>query len=145
MKQVYMVIGVPCSGKSWVCDQLKDRFDYVRRDDHMDGGYLNAIVLRSATEKPLLIETPFSMREIMEPLQKRGFNVTPVFILETREVLRDRYRMREGTPIPQGHLTRQDTYRQRASDMQPYRGTSLEVLRYLQSVAPEAFKWPWEK
>lgn len=152
-KQIYMVVGVPCSGKSWVCEQLRDRFHYVRHDDYIDRDYVNEIVrVANSTRmlpaaKPLLIETPFSMSQILEPLEKAGFNVTPVFILETREVLRDRYRAREGTPIPQGHLTRQDTYRVRASHMQAFRGTSSEVLRYLQSLSQynTGFKWPWEK
>jgi hypothetical protein len=156
MKHAYLVIGVPCSGKSWVCEQLKDRFEYVRHDDHISGDYLNSIVLKSATAtKPLLIETPFSVSQIKDPLEKKGFNITPVFILETPEVLNMRYREREGTPIIPGHLTRQETYRQRAELWNSYRGTSEEVLRYLEAMANmeparEAVieieqKWPWEK
>jgi len=155
MKHAYLVIGVPCSGKSWVCEQLKDRFCYVRHDDHIGGHYVD-VIIRTATmvTKPLLIETPFSVSQIKDALEKKGFTITPVFILESPEVLNQRYRAREGTPIITGHLTRQETYRQRAVDWGAYRGTSEEVLRYLQSMADMETartavveieqKWPWQ-
>ena len=47
MKTVYLVVGVPASGKSWVCEQLKDKFEYVHHDGFIylkqPGAYLNAI------------------------------------------------------------------------------------------------------
>jgi predicted ABC-type ATPase len=148
VKQVYMVIGCPGAGKSWVCNQLRERYEYVRHDDHMTStnAYLEAIRRASETAtKPLLIETPFSVSQIKEPLEKKGFVVTPVFIIEHPDVIRERYRAREGKPIPDGHLTRQNTYWHRSQDWQAYAGTAAAVLDYLKHAAPAPErKWPWE-
>jgi predicted ABC-type ATPase len=134
MKTVYLVVGVPGSGKSWVCNQLKDQFDYVPHDLYPKG-YIEAIQEYSKIAlKPLLIETPFSVSKIVEPLTAKGFEVTPVFIIETVDVTSERYLKREGKPIPQGHLTRIATYIQRAIDLNAVWGTSEEVLTYLKGI-----------
>lgn len=145
IKTVYMVVGCPCSGKSRVCDQLREHFCYVRHDDYMGDLQTYVVAIHQAATKatrPLLIETPFSMSQLLEPLQNHGYNVTCVFIQEPHEELERRYRAREGKPIPVGHLSRQKTYAQRAYDMQAFVGTSAEVLRHLQGLAPP--KYPWE-
>jgi AAA domain len=132
---VYMVIGCPGSGKSWVCEQLKDQFHCVQRDPFsgMSGSaYIDEIVRQSRVAiKPLLIEAPFSISKIKEPLERLGFRVTPVFIQENYSVIRARYRQREGREIPRRHLTRQHTYQQRAIAWDAFQGTSSEVLRWL--------------
>lgn len=146
--KIYMVVGCPCSGKSWVCDQLKDRFEYVRHDDYIagkngDAAYIAAIKVRAVTaQKPLLIETPFSMSQLEGPLAGHGFEVKPVFIQEAPGVIEDRYREREGKPIPPGHLARQRTYMQRATDRGAFWGTSSAVLEHLKNIG--GVKMPWE-
>lgn len=143
---IYMVIGCPGSGKSWVCNQLADRFEYMKHDDYPNHtAYVSAISLRNNT-KPLLIETPFSVSQIKESLEKKGFVIVPVFIQEHPDVVRQRYREREGKEIPAGHLSRQNTYAERATAWQAYSGTSAQVLDYLRNAAkPANFKFPWEK
>src|SRR3981189_320255 len=119
MKQIYMVIGCPGSGKSWVCEQLKNLYDYVPHDNYLMGSkstslYIEAIIaMQKGARKPLLIETPFSVSQIKDPLEKRGLRITPVFIQEHPDVIRKRYRERDGTDIPAGHLSRQTTYAER--------------------------------
>lgn len=138
---VYLVVGVPSSGKSWVCEQLREKFEYVRHDDHQDGGYVDAI-LADRGEKPVLCETPFSISQIMEPLLAAGRKVIPVFVIEEPQVLIDRYQRRQeekGTPpenqkpIPSGHLTRQKTYADRARAHSAFAGTSAQVLEHLRA------------
>jgi hypothetical protein len=132
MKQVFMVVGCPGSGKSWVCERLTDLFHYVRHDAFLGGNYLREIDRQmAAATKPLLIETPFSVSQIKDPLEAAGIKVTPVFIQEDQAVIRNRYRLREGKPIPPGHLTRQETYRQRALAWGAFQGTSSQVLAHL--------------
>lgn len=145
MKQIYMVIGCPGSGKSWVCEQLTNEFHYVRHDDHLTG-YVGAITrqMQIAT-KPVLAETPFSISQIKNPLEASGFNVTPVFIQELPDVIRDRYRKRGSGELPDGHLTRQTTYMARALEWQSFHGTSAQVLAYLKNAAPkQPEKFPWQ-
>jgi len=141
---VYLVIGCPGAGKSWVCEQLRELYDYVRHDDYMDGGYVDAIIRQHAiAAKPLLIETPFSVSQIKEPLEKKGLQVVPVFILEAPEVVSARYLKREGVIIPTGHLTRQLTYRQRAKDWHAFHGTAEQILEFLRNAAPRK-RLPWD-
>lgn len=139
MKKAYMVIGCPGSGKSWVCDQLKELFDYVHHDLYigMAGDtYVNEIVKRSASaKKPLLIEAPFSISQIKDPLQQMGFEIEPVFIQEDPQTITERYLKRENKPIPKGHLTRQETYRSRADEWKSFKGTSSQVLEHLKNKA----------
>lgn len=148
---VYLVVGVPCAGKSWVCEQLRDLYTYVRHDDFMaypPSTYVEAI-MRNAEggHKPVLAETPFSMSAIMEPLRAGNYHVVPVFIIESTEVLEQRYAVRERKPFPAGHASRQKTYRKRAVDGGHYFAPSAEVLMHLkrkmQNVEP-LVKWPWE-
>jgi hypothetical protein len=134
MKKATLLVGCPASGKSWVAEQVKDKYHYVPHDDHIGGDYIKAAVdaVQSAT-KPVLLETPFSMSKIMEPLNMQGILVTPVHIQDDHEKIAERYRSREGKEIPNGHLTRQKTYLQRAMDSGDFHGTPDEVLNYLKT------------
>lgn len=130
-KVVYLIVGAPGSGKSWVCEQLTDKFEYMPHDEYKKG-YLDAIKLRLETAtKPLLTETPFSVSGIVDPLTALGVKVVPVFIIETPELTSKRYTTREGKPIPAGHLTRIETYKQRATELNAFQGTSEQVLNHL--------------
>lgn len=134
-KQIYLVVGAPGSGKTWVCNQLSQQFEYVPHDLYPKG-YIDVIQeYNKIAVKPLLIETPFSVSKIVEPLTAKGFNVVPVFIVETPQVTAERYEAREGKPIPQGHLTRIETYKQRAQELKAFSGTSNEVLSYLKGMS----------
>jgi hypothetical protein len=145
VKQIYMVIGCPGSGKSWVCQQLVTQYAYVAHDSFIGENYVNAIKRYAEhADKPLLIETPFSISQVKEPLETAGFNVTPLFIQEHNDVIRKRYREREGKDIPPGHLARQLTYEQRAVAWHAFQGTSEQVLDRLKQLVPVGKKFPWE-
>lgn len=144
MKQVYMVVGCPGSGKTWVCEQLRDRFTYVPHDDHIGGNYVREIKRQAEHAiKPLLIETSFSMAIVEDPLKMAGFHVECVFIQEAPGVIEERYKAREGKPLPEAHLTRQRTYKARAIERNAFHGTSEAVLAYLGNASPRS-KYPWE-
>lgn len=140
MKTVYLVVGVPGSGKSWCCEQLQSQFYYVHHDGYI--GHINqpekyvaGIVAAAAkANRPILAEAPFSISAIKDPLEKQGFDVRPVFILEPEGVLRARYLAREKKEIPKGHLTRQKTYAERAALWKSFVGTSTQVHAYLRGI-----------
>lgn len=138
MKTAYMVVGVPGSGKSWVCEQLTELFEYVHHDLYIGMAgqtYVKAIIKASRTaEKPLLIEAPFSISEIKEPLEASGFRVIPVFILEHPAVVAARYRKREQKSIPPAHITRLRTYAERAKKWNSFSGTSKQVFEHLKKI-----------
>jgi len=136
---VFLVIGCPGSGKTWICDQLKDLFFLVHHDLHigMEGGLYAFHINRAASRshKPILAEAPFSISAIKDPLEKVGIRVIPVVIQEKDDVIKRRYLKREGRMIPQGHLTRQKTYALRAKQWGAFIGTSEEVLEHLKKEA----------
>lgn len=137
--KIYMVVGCPGSGKSWVCDQLKDKFTYLNHDGYIHlkqpGSYVKAILEKAEdSSKPILIEAPFSISQTKDPLEDKGYDVECVYIIEDHNIISDRYKKRERKDIPPGHLTRQNTYLQRAKDSKAFTGTSDEVLKHLQSV-----------
>lgn len=141
MKQkIYLVVGVPGSGKSWVCEQLKEKFTYVHHDGYIylkrPGAYVQAILeIAPTATKPLLTEAPFSVRETLDPLVAAGYEVIPVYIIEDPDVVAERYANRESKAIPQGHLTRMNTYRMRAQESGAFQGTSSQVLEHLKALA----------
>ncbi len=132
---VYLLVGTPGSGKTWVAKQLTEKYEVVQHDDYIKGGYLEAVEKQARrSPKPVLAETPFSISEIKKPLEDRGIRVVPVFILESEDVTASRYLGRERKAIPQGHLTRINTYRQRAVEMRAAQGTSIEILEHLRNL-----------
>lgn len=135
---VYLIVGCPGSGKSWICNQLAEQFSYVAHDDFIGKGnnkYPEAIIRAARTSpRPVLCETPFSVSQLLEPLTKAGCRVVPVFIIEKFAVIAKRYLDREGRTIPLGHLNRQNTYRARAMELKAFMGTSSEVLLHLKAI-----------
>lgn len=138
---IYLLVGVPCAGKSWVCEQLEDDFEYVHHDGFMGmidqpEAYVDAIKKAAETNwgKPVLAEAPFSISKIKDPLESDGYEVEPVFIVESDDVISRRYLQRENKPVPKNHLSRMRTYNQRADQWGAFKGTSDEVLRYLRKI-----------
>lgn len=136
--KAYMVIGCPGSGKSWVCSQIAEHFEFVHHDLYigMAGAtYVGEILKRAKdAKKPLLVEAPFSISQLKDPLERAGVEVIPVFIQELPHTIRTRYWQRENKDIPQGHLTRQETYASRAKEWGAFMGTSAEVLEHLKGI-----------
>lgn len=136
--KVYLLVGCPGSGKSWVANQMKSSMDYIPHDDFIKAStsYLNRITSHLKTNgnrKPMLIESPFSVSQLKEPLERMGAHVECVFIIEKDHIVSGRYEAREGRPIIPGHLTRQKTYLERAKEYGSFHGTSQQVLDYLKS------------
>lgn len=141
MAPVYLICGVPAVGKSWIAEhpEIRDKFEYVHHDLFigMSGdAYVRAILEKRNAPRPILAEAPFSVSQIKEPLEKAGLKVTPVVVVEKPEELQKRWDKR-GNVAPatrKGHLTRQNTYAERAREWGAFRGTSSEVFEYLRGV-----------
>ncbi len=140
MAKIHLLVGVPASGKTWVTDQLKDKYQVIEHDLYkLKPEYVSALLRAAAsnTQKPILANTPFGMSEIQSALTSKGHKVEPIYILEDPKTLQTRYKARQGTDIPKGHLTRQETYRQRADETKAFKGTSADVLNHLQTIKEE--------
>lgn len=135
MATVYLLVGVPSSGKSWVSDQLKEQYNVIEHDTYkMKPQYIAALLSAASkgSTKPILANTPFGMSELQSSLAAMGHKVNPVFIIEQPDTLVKRYMARGGGEIPKGHLTRQETYISRAEELKAFKGTSSDVLNHLQ-------------
>lgn len=115
MQTVHLIIGAPGSGKTWVCEQLKDRFCYVPHDDYAVPAYGQALLeaSRHATQA-ILAEAPFRASLIVDELKRSGVKVVQHYLVERPDVVAHRYEMREGKPIPKQHLATLARYTQRA-------------------------------
>lgn len=133
MQVVYVLVGVPGVGKSWVAEQLKDRFAYISHDEYIGGDYLKAITHAARTAShPVLCETPFSLSLIAVCLSDLGLTMVPVYIVGEESRLKLVWEHRGTLPSArQGHLTRQKTYITRAAQTGAYVGTSTQVVEYL--------------
>lgn len=152
---VYLVCGVPGSGKTWVCRQLKDKFTYVPHDqcwthptktpDHdkenpewapgAKSTHVEEVVkaVRSSL-RPIITESPFNERMLKEDLEKKGVKVIPYFVIEEPETSRKRYEKREGKIYPKHFYSRAKSIGTRAKEWDAPHGTSDEVLEMLRAV-----------
>lgn len=129
-KIVYLLCGVPGSGKTWVAKQLTDKFNYIENDDFIASDWL--IPIKNADKsKPVLLTTPFAERLRREVLEKEGYEVRPIFIVESPAIVAQRYAQREGHPATQSTLTRAKTILERAKEWNAPYGTSFEVWEML--------------
>jgi len=153
MKPVYLVIGVPGSGKSWVCRQLTDTFHYVPHDkawthptqkpvpaaeadaEWPKGAKSNhlEVLLRAAktATKPVITEVPFGERRLRDQLSAAGVKVHPVFVVTDPDTVARRFLHREGKRPQPGTMKRAADMQARAKDWHAFAGTSQEVLDHL--------------
>lgn len=134
-KDIYLVCGVPGSGKTWVCDQLKSKFEFIPHDDHKTGAYLFKALKSAASNKPLLTDCPYAERELKESLEKAGFTVHPYFVIESLETVSTRFKAREKRDLPKAFATRVGSIEKRVKEWKAKSGTSEEVLKMLKAVA----------
>jgi len=151
-KKIYLLVGAPASGKTWICSQLEDKFHLIHHDGFIylkePGAYVKQILKEAPeAEKPVLIEAPFSVSQTVEPLEKAGYKVEPVYIIEDERTHSQRYldrEKREGRWSDEkwkhlaGHVTRTKTYLKRAKEGGHFHGTSAEVLEHMKRISERA-------
>ena len=135
--KVYLVCGVPGSGKTWVCNQLTESFTYVPHDDDLKSPHRRAMLKARlyCAERIPLTDCPFAERELRLSLEAFGFIVKPYFIIEHPDICAARYFTREGKQLAKSSLTRAVTILQRAREWNAPCGTSEEILALLKSEA----------
>lgn len=128
---VYMICGVPGSGKTWVAKQLP-QFNYVPHDDHRVDAYHNAlIVAATVSNQPVLAEAPFRISVLIDQLQAQGIKVITYYITDHEMKIKLQYERRDNKVFPKQHITNLKRYNQRSWD---HRGTAQEILNLLRGV-----------
>lgn len=139
---VFIVCGVPGSGKSWVCEQLATQFSYVahdgwnQRDKISSGKYLEGYARTlfdhaMKTNKPVLGDCPFAERTLRCHLESLGLKPNFVFLHVDPSDLLNRY-VERMKPLPKSHLTRLKSIGTRAKEWKSFFGTSDDALWFLQ-------------
>lgn len=132
IQTVYLLIGAPSAGKSWVANQLLDKFQYISYDDISKKYHLDK--LREPSSKLKIYDPTFKISTIIRR-HSNEFNFVIVSIYEAEEVLRERIRMRGGE-WTETITKRNDVANKRFTKYgaNGFMGTSDEVLNFLRSV-----------
>ncbi len=134
---VYLLVGAPASGKSWVAKQLEDKYDYVSYDGNSKKTHLD--LLKVPSIKPKLYDPTFKISTIIRR-HSDEFNFVLVSIYEEEQTLRDRIAMRGGewteTILKRNEVAKKRYEKYGANG---FIGTSEEVLNFLRK-AHETFR-----
>lgn len=130
MRTVYLLVGAPASGKSWVASQLTEKFHYISYDDNPKSQHLS-LLQQAPTDKPILFDPTFKISTIIKR-HSDEFDFKIVAINEMEGVLRFRVEHRGGEWTPT-ILKRNEQVKKRYEKYGTggFIGTSSEVLRYL--------------
>lgn len=133
-RKLYLLCGVSGSGKTWVCKQLANEFNYVPHDEHYSNIYAVCAHAAFGSSKPIITECPFGERIQRENFRDMGFDVEAVFVIEHPDLIARRYAQREGRPIRKEAYTRASSIVNRAREWGGFYGTSQQVLDYLKGL-----------
>lgn len=134
MQPVYLIVGVSGSGKTWVCKQLTDKFNYVPHDEHFVGFEKVLLLEAQRATMPIITECPFGERLVKESLEAHKVKVKPYFVVEPPDVCAERYLKREGKEITKAAYTRAYTIVKRALEWKAPMGNSEEILEKLKKI-----------
>jgi len=129
---VYLLVGAPASGKSWVASQLTDKFDYISYDGNSKKTHLDLLKIPSI--KPKLYDPTFKISTIIRR-HSNEFNFILVGIYEEEQVLRDRMNLRGGTwtdTVMKRNEVAKKRYEKYGTN--GFLGSSQEVLEFLKEV-----------
>jgi gluconate kinase len=128
---VYLLCGVPGSGKTWVAQQLNN-FVWVPHDKYKVDEYHEKILDEAQkTDKPILAEAPFRISVLVDQLREAGQEVKTYYITAPQQIIRQRYESRMKKPFPKQHQTNLKRYDERKWD---FAGTSGEILDKLRQI-----------
>lgn len=125
---IHLLIGAPGAGKSWVANQLLDKYEYISYDNDKKN-YLN--LFRASSNKPKLYDPTFKVSTIIRA-HADEFNFIVVCISESDDTLKSRIEKRGGKwtdTISKRNIQMRKRYNKYGTN--GFIGTSDEVLVYL--------------
>lgn len=126
---VYFLCGASGSGKSWVANQLLDKYEYISYDGNSKKDHI--ILLSTLSPKPKLYDPTFKISTLIKR-HSDIFDIKPVFIYEDLEILKQRLLSRGGE-VTSTLEKRNDTMKKRHAKYGGFIGTSAEVLEFLKN------------
>lgn len=128
VKKIIVVAGASGSGKSWVCDRLKNTVSYMPYDK-VDKKNIRSIMWNSQSE--LIIYDPTTHVSSFIKRNSDLFEIELVVIQEKQEVIESRLIARGGKLTES--VKRRIARMKKLSEKSIFTGTSEEVLRYLRN------------
>lgn len=126
---VYLLIGAPGAGKSWIANQLTDKFTYISYDGNPKKEHLT--LLCKPTDKPILYDPTFKISTFIRRHSDK-FDIKLIVIKEEESVLKDRISQRGGKwtdTIMKRNLQVEKYYYKYGTS--GFLGSSNECLEYL--------------
>ena len=132
---IYLLIGAPSAGKSWVAKQLLDKCTYISYDDNRKKTHLD--LLRIPSTKPILFDPCFKISTIIRR-HSDEFNFVIVCIYEDEATLRARIASRNGK-WTDTILKRNEQVKKRFEKYGNggFLGSSQECLTFLSNITPQ--------
>lgn len=135
MSSIYLVCGVPGSGKTWVLNQINVlNVKVIHHDDYLDYSpekYAMLLVEALKTHDKVVADCPLFISAIIATINDINISIKPIFIIEDAHTIKTRYEQREHRSIPKQHLSRIPTLVKRAQEYKAFMGTSEQVLNKL--------------
>ena len=125
-QDLYLICGAPASGKTWVCNQLMDMFNYISFDNINKNYHVYKLLM--ANDKPLLYDPTIKISTFTK-YYGHLFNIKRVVIIESLDTIQNRMKLRKGkvTKTINNRIQRM----QQLSNGAVFSGTSDQVLEYL--------------
>jgi len=136
MQPVFLLCGPPGCGKTWISEQIQDRFNFVVHDEHPIDVYPSALLNASrVSELPILGNAPFRCGVVIQYLRIRKVDCKAIYIVEPYDVVAQRFIKREGREkFSSWHQKNIRHQNKRAETQADFKGTADEVLEYMKEV-----------
>jgi hypothetical protein len=128
---IYLLIGAPCSGKTWIIDQVKHFVRCVEHDlspDNLDD-YIWRVQYVSYSGV-VVADIPFKGEEFAAQLSKLGLDVHKLYVLVRDGDLKQRYFKRTGK-LPHQYILNTNKSIMEHFQEGEFAGDSTRVLEYL--------------
>jgi hypothetical protein len=128
---IYLLVGAPCSGKTWIIDQAKDFAQCVEHDASLDNlDKYAGRVANAACAGIVVADIPFKGEEFAAQLSKLGLDVHKLYVLVRDGDLKQRYFKRNGK-LPHQYILNTNKSIMEHFQEGEFAGDSTHVLEYL--------------
>jgi len=131
--EIIVIAGITGSGKSWICNQLRDKFNYIPYDGIPKEQHLLKILEKSRENNKPVLYDPFRKGSSFYKRYKDFYDVKFLVIVETAEVIWERLKSR-GSKMTLEEVQELVIKNNRNLKHSTFSGTSIEILNYLRDL-----------
>lgn len=138
MARVYLLCGPPGCGKTWVSEQIAEKFNFLIHEEYPIEQYQTALLNASwISEKPVLGNLPFRCGVVIDFLKSKNVDTKAIYVVEPYDTVARRFIEREGRERFSGwHKKNIRHQNKRAAQRADFAGTAEEVLNYMRKEVP---------